>query len=192
MIKGSRLIFIRNVARQIEKSGRIRRMSEFKCECGNIKVYQYDNVRSGGTKSCGCLNLGVSRTSEYQAWKGMNRRCYNPLNKSYKNYGLRGITVCEEWRDDVSVFMRDMGLKPTPKHQIDRIDNNGNYEPGNCRWVLAKINNQNTSTSRRWTIHGKIYQSCTEAGKALGVDHSTIRSWCKNPNKPDCSSDRVY
>ncbi len=82
-------------------------------------------------------------TAEYRTWNSMKQRCFNPNNKSYKDYAGRGITVCNRWKDSFLNFYEDMGSKPFLKAQIDRIDNDGNYEPGNCRWVTPKVNANN-------------------------------------------------
>ena len=85
---------------------------------------------------------GMHETTEYQAWESMKKRCLNMNDKSYLNYGGRGIKVSEEWLLFVN-FFKDMGLKPTPKHSLDRIDNNGNYEAGNCKWATIKEQSRN-------------------------------------------------
>lgn len=79
----------------------------------------------------------------------MRNRCFNPKNKVFKHYGGRGISVCDRWRDSYAAFLQDMGRKPSPKHSIDRIDNDGNYEPGNCRWATAKEQNNNQRPRKR-------------------------------------------
>lgn len=96
---------------------------------------------------------GMTRTPVYRAWVAMLQRCTNPNLPGYSEYGGRGITVCERWRDFVN-FNADMGAKPTPKHSLDRIDNNGNYEPDNCRWSTPKeqINNQRHRKGRTLTL----------------------------------------
>ena len=86
---------------------------------------------------------GMRDNPAYQGWSGMKARCYNPNNAAYKDYGGRGIIVCDRWKNSFSLFCKDMGSKPFPKAQLDRIDNDGNYEPGNCRWVSTTTNNQN-------------------------------------------------
>ena len=123
------------------------------CDCGAESEVQSGNLRSGKSKSCGCFNLaqirkrnsthGLSRTPEYNAWLNMNKRCYNENDPRYKWYGARGIFVCPEWRHDFAQFLRDMGPKPSPKHSIDRINNDGNYEPRNCRWATWKQQQNN-------------------------------------------------
>jgi hypothetical protein len=90
-------------------------------------------------------------SSEYLVWCHIHTRCNNPKNKDWANYGGRGITVCERW-DDFENFLADMGLKPSPKHQIDRIDNDGNYEPSNCRWATKVQQANNTRRNRSLTI----------------------------------------
>lgn len=127
------------------------------CDCGNEKTILARSLRSTGIKSCGCLQLeaatvtclsrkthGDSDTSEYHIWCQMRQRCVNPNNHAYKDYGGRGIKVCERWlygeggKTGYECFLADMGRKPAPKLSIDRINNNGNYEPCNCRWATSK------------------------------------------------------
>lgn len=89
------------------------------------------------------LAHGRSFTPEYRAWQTMRLRCLNPSNRAYPAYGGRGIAVCDRWRDDFEAFLADVGPKPSPRHEIDRIDNNRGYEPGNCRWVTRSQNDRN-------------------------------------------------
>lgn len=118
----------------------------FKCECkcGLIKNISGHHLKSGSTTKCHrCRNKthGMSYTDTFRIWTGILRRCLNPNFKNYKNYGGRGIKVCESWLKFEN-FFQDMGNRPVTL-QIDRIDNDGNYEPGNCRWVTAKENSLN-------------------------------------------------
>ena len=91
---------------------------------------------------------GMTHTPEYRTWQSMKRRCYNKKNNRYEYYGGRGITVCDRWKNSFIAFFRDMGLKPFPKATIDRIDNDGNYEPGNCHWTTCVENNRHTSRTK--------------------------------------------
>lgn len=144
----------------------------FKCECGNEKVLNKYRVTSGYTRSCGCLmnarrkefakehtTHGLSgrknRPPEYSIWNGIKQRCLNTKSISYKSYGGRGIKVCDRWKKSFPNFLEDMGKRPTNKHSIDRINNNGNYEPSNCRWATIKEQTRNTRTNRLITIKGE-------------------------------------
>lgn len=92
----------------------------------------------------GWTRHGLSYSPEYRVWITMRRRCCDPTQTKYEDYGGRGIKVCQEWMESFVAFYRDMGPRPSPKHEIDRIDNNGNYEPSNCRWVTRTQNLRNT------------------------------------------------
>lgn len=129
-----------------------------RCDCGKEKVISQSNLRTGRTRSCGCLvsenarlNTGAPVKHEqcwsptYSSWAGMKDRCTNQNHKSYNNYGGRGITVCERWMDFRN-FLEDMGERPDGM-SIDRIDVNGAYEPGNCRWATAQQQSLNKRNS---------------------------------------------
>lgn len=112
------------------------------CECGNKKITSGEVLKRGHVKSCGCiyrLQKGLSQTKEYKVWHNMMRRCYNPRCSSYKSYGKLGITVCERWHN-FKDFLADMGMMPTQKHSIDRVNSSKGYSPDNCRWILLSEN----------------------------------------------------
>jgi len=125
---------------------------ECRCECGNIREVPGSDLRYGQSKSCGCWNKngprkapsrhGMSYTPEYHIWALMLQRCRNSNWPGYRYYGGRGISVCERWLDFEN-FYADIGPRPSPELSIDRINNNGNYEPNNCRWADAKTQNNN-------------------------------------------------
>lgn len=101
------------------------------------------------------LKHGKRHTPEYACWRGMKGRCYLPSNKTYHNYGGRGIKVCDRWLNSFQAFFGDLGERPSPQHSIERIDTNGNYEPGNCRWATAKEQGENRRDTRWLTYDGK-------------------------------------
>lgn len=130
------------------------------CDCGIVKTLRGSNIKSGHTKSCGCLHKEVvikaltkhghntrKRTSPtYSTRYAMINRCSNPKANKYKYYGGRGITVCDRWLESFENFLEDMGERP-PGTTIDRIDNDGNYEPSNCCWATPKQQVQNRRCS---------------------------------------------
>lgn len=128
---------------------------KLKCDCGRETIVSRRNLLSLNTQSCGCLQRelasakksthGKRYSSEYSSWSAMKNRCFNPKCPKSKLYSERGITVCQRWVESFEAFYEDMGDKPTPKHSLDRYpDNDGNYEPGNCRWAtpLEQRHNQ--------------------------------------------------
>jgi hypothetical protein len=122
------------------------------CSCGETTVVPAAKLNFGHTKSCGCLQREApmkskknlrhghckngKKSPEYRAWRGMKSRCLDPNVPRFKDWGGRGITICRRWIDNFEAFFADMGRKPSPKHSLDRIDNDGNYTKRNCRWAI--------------------------------------------------------
>lgn len=134
------------------------------CLCGQKSEARHDSLLSGNTRSCGCL-IGTTKkhghtangltSGEYHSWDAMQRRCNNPRCSQYPNYGGRGISVCERWSASFEDFLADMGSRPSPKHSLDRIDVNGNYEPTNCRWATVTEQGNNRRTNKQITYNGE-------------------------------------
>lgn len=123
------------------------------------------NVRHGGS-------LGGVKTPEYRAWLHMRERCFNPNNSRYARYGGRGITICECW-NTYENFLADMGQRPSPQHSIERINNDGNYEPSNCKWATRKEQQQNILHARRITFNG-LTLCLSEWARRIGAAPATI------------------
>lgn len=133
-----------------------------RCDCGVEVVKRGSDLRAGYVQSCGCfrrdntreLNLSHSHkegrrpSRSYGTWQAMKARCENPRHKGYRLYGERGITICNRWRDSFAAFLEDMGERPEGR-TLDRINPNGNYEPGNCRWATPKEQAANTRGRNR-------------------------------------------
>lgn len=131
------------------------------CECGTIKKILLHNLLHSKTKSCGCLALeirikhGLIGTTDHNIWSNMKQRCTNKKNTNYRFYGARGIKVCDRWLNSFINFTLDMGPRPSKEFTLDRIDNNGNYEPSNCRWATWKQQVENKRTTKGRTVGGR-------------------------------------
>lgn len=155
-----------------------------RCECGNEIVAAGYDLRSGHTKSCGCLandvrgtfsiTHGSTATAMYRRWTDIKTRCTNPASAAYKNYGGRGVTMDEEWVRSFAAFQRDVGAPPTPKHTLDRIDNDGPYAPGNVRWATRSEQNRNRRDSLNVEYQGKT-QHVKKWAEGLGMDYATLQ-----------------
>lgn len=154
-----------------------------RCSCGNTSVATTINLRSGNTTSCGCVHRercsvasrthGQTGSTEYRTWSHMIARCYNPRDTDFKDYGARGITVCDEWHYSFEAFYRDMGPKPSPRHSIERVDNNSGYFAKNCIWgsPIQQANNQRQTI--RLTLNGETRSLCDWARK-IGVPRDRL------------------
>ena len=175
------------------------------CECGKTSEVRSFSLRNGSTKSCGCLKptpkhghrLKGKTSPEYSSWRSMRWRCSNSSGRGYKDYGGRGITVCDRWLNSFENFLEDMGPRP-PNTSIDRINNDGNYEPSNCRWASPEeqANNRRTNiditgqkfgrlTAEKIVGKGKaglIWQCSCECGNTSKVRGTHLR----NGNTKSC------
>ncbi len=150
------------------------------CDCGKTAEVLQQSLLSGNTKSCGCLvaeknfKHGGYYTSEYSIWSGMKARCYNPRKRSYGEYGGRGISVCERWRNSFPNFLADLGKRPSKNHSLERVDVNGNYEPANCRWATSSEQANNKRDNNLITFRGETLTE-TQWRRKLGFNRGTIR-----------------
>lgn len=171
-----------------------RRLARWKCQCdcGKLTTTTGKALRSGETTSCGCYHREVvasrignlrathrcSGTKEHRAWSHMIGRCENPNDSAYPHYGARGITVCARWRASFEAFLFDMGKAPGPSMSLDRIDVNGHYEPGNCRWATRTEQARNTRCNTRVACRGAL-RTISEWAEISGNPSSLISARLK-------------
>ena len=160
-----------------------------KCDCGTITTTRTDSVKRGSTRSCGCLRTEMTKERSakhgdykerlYGIWSHAKSRCNNTNNTRYSDYGGRGIKICDEWNEDYARF-KDWSLKNGYKENLtlDRIDNNGNYTPQNCRWATAKQQQRNTNRNRIITFNGESH-CVPEWSEITGLPIETIRARLK-------------
>ena len=155
-----------------------------RCDCGAEMATSTDNLMRKKARSCGCLQReltaarfkthGLSGQHVLGAWSSMKARCNNPRNPAYKNYGGRGITVCSRWNASLEDFHKDMGERPSPAHSIDRIDNDGDYTPENCRWATATEQANNSRNVLHIEFEGCVLGIAAWARKT-GIKRGTIQ-----------------
>lgn len=180
------VIELDHITSKLRKNGQTSNIEYYKCqcECGNIVLVQKACLKNNHVQSCGCLNLANHTkhngkgTRLYRIWVGIKTRCNNPNSDAYMNYGGRGIKICDEWMQDFTKFRNWANLAGYKNDlSIDRIDNNGNYEPTNCRWVKTKEQNNNRRTNHYITYNNKTY---------------TIAEWAQLRNiRPDTLRNRI-
>lgn len=156
------------------------------CTCGKDTAVTAKNLRNGHTRSCGCLlrevlasresptlRHGMTGMSIHKAWISMRSRCFDSRNPCYPSYGGRGIRICKRW-DSFEQFAKDMGQHPGRSFSLDRIDNNGNYTPKNCRWATRKEQQRNRRCNHEITVRGRK-ATIAEWAEITGISKSTIR-----------------
>jgi hypothetical protein len=153
------------------------------CDCGTERIVRTELLRIGKSKSCGCYRdaaattHGRSHTSMHNIWLAMRRRCYLPSDGSYERYGGRGIKVCDRWQIFEN-FLADMGERPSDKHSIERENNEGNYEPGNCIWAVKLVQANNTRSNVYYTLDGETLTLAQWARKC-GMNYKTVHARIK-------------
>jgi hypothetical protein len=155
----------------------------FKCDCGKEKVASGVLVRGGHTQSCGCLRSevriqhGQTGSLTYKVWTHMKIRCLDAKNKSFPNYGGRGVKVCERWITFEN-FFQDMGVKPKGL-SLDRIDVNGDYSPENCRWASMKVQQNNRRNNKLLTFQGETL-TMSQWSEKVGLNYKTLKARIRN------------
>jgi hypothetical protein len=158
-----------------------------RCDCGMERNVRTDWLVDGRVKSCGCMQTsglagartkhGLSGTPEYEAWFAMKARCFSLDDSQYANYGGRGITVCEAWNDSFAAFYLAMGPRPSADHSLDRRDNDGNYEPNNCRWATPTEQARNRRKTLKVSFNGQervLAELCDQFGRSYHVVYQRI------------------
>lgn len=158
-----------------------------RCDCGNAAIVPAAAMKSGGTRSCGCLKQKHGHTTKtfrsptYRAWSNAIDRCRNPRHHAYALYGGRGIRVCDRWLNGdgtlsaFQCFLADMGERPDPTLTLDRFpDKDGNYEPGNCRWATRREQSNNTTTNHLVCYQGRTV-TIAELARLTGVERAMLQ-----------------
>lgn len=184
--KFNRLLVIDKAEKYISPSGNKMNQWLCRCDCGNKIVVTTGHLKSGHTKSCGCLQKevsiqnglkkkhGLKDSRVYRIWSCMKTRCFNTKDEHYKNYGARGITVCDEWKEDFQAFYDwSMANGYEEGLTIDRINPDGNYEPSNCRWATKKEQTKNRRNSIFVTHNGET-KTLAEWSAETGIYYQTL------------------
>lgn len=165
-----------------------------RCECGQEKINSRQNLKAGRVRSCGCLRKETSRevglqrrthghaakeTPEYKAWRSALGRCHNPAHRQWPLYGGRGIHVADEWRSDFQAFLDHVGMRPSAKHSLDRIDPDGGYSPGNVRWADWFVQGNNRRNNHIVYVDG-VRMTLAEAIRLKGQKSSRVRQRLAN------------
>lgn len=169
----------------IERSAHVAGRPAWKCfcTCGETFSAPGASLRSGNVKGCASCSRarrsasatkhGGVGTREYVCYSAMKQRCNDPANKRFARYGGRGITVCARWADSFTNFLDDMGPQPSPRHSIERLDSDKNYEPGNCVWATKEVQANNRSNNTRIEIEGRV-QTLTQWARETGIHRTVI------------------
>lgn len=181
------LTLIKEIEPHITSGGNVHRKCLFKCDCGNFFETQFSQVKNGNTKSCGCYSReiaskrmkeknhrhGKSKISEYNIYLSMKKRCLNENHNSYKDYGGRGISICESWKNSFENFIKDMGERPSKKHSIERINNELGYSKDNCKWATRTEQARNVRNNRIIDFNGD--KKClSEWAEIIGVSWQNL------------------
>jgi hypothetical protein len=178
-----RLVVLEPIKKTPQKRRGFRKYWLCRCDCGNEKYVEHGHLRSGDTRSCGCLRRevsaarqrthGYSHTRTHNIWQSMRQRCNNANAPAHSDYGGRGIQICDRWVNSFENFLADMGECPSDSHTIDRIDNNKGYSPENCRWATMKEQTRNTRRNRILEFDGKSL-CLQEWAEITGLKRTTI------------------
>lgn len=186
----SRLVVVAEGKTKMHPSGSSHSSFVCECDCGSVVSVIGTSLTTGNTTSCGCFNLellkarathAMTGTRTYRIWQAMRNRCRNTNMAGWQNYGGRGIRVCERW-SSFENFLSDMGESP-PGHEIDRIDNNGIYEPNNCRWATREQQSRNKRSNRIISFNGQSKCMKDWARKFRLTNLLWLRDWKNGPLK---------
>lgn len=182
--KFGKLTVVSAAAPHSRRNGYTRKRWVCVCECGSETIVLDESLKSGNTLSCGCFSSraligersithGARGSDEWKIWSKIKDRCFNPNCKEYPHYGARGVIMCAEWRDDFAAFLAHIGPRPSRDYSIERINNAGNYEPGNVRWATDLEQGRNRRNNRLLTVDG-VTRCASEWAEVTGIKSATI------------------